>query len=71
MKRRAVRIATAAVFAAAWIGAVSGQTVAPSFSVEQPRLDLGEVKGGTEVVATFVFHNQGAKDVRIIQAKPT
>jgi hypothetical protein len=62
---------TAAILAAASIGMVFGQAGVPTFSVEQPRLDLGEVRGGAEVVATFVFHNNGAQDVRIIKAKPT
>jgi hypothetical protein len=39
--------------------------------VENPRLDLGEVKAGTTAVATFVFHNDGEKDVNIIRAKPS
>ena len=41
------------------------------FRVENPTLDLGTVRAGEEVVATFVFHNETDTDVRIIHAKPT
>lgn len=41
------------------------------FRVEQPKLDLGDVKAGIDVVATFVFHNPGETPVRIIKAKPS
>ncbi len=41
------------------------------FRVEQPKLDLGDIKSGTDAVATFVFHNPGETPVRIIKAKPS
>ena len=41
------------------------------FRVEKERLELGDVKAGTDAVATFVFHNSGEKPVRIIKAKPS
>ena len=50
---------------------VEAQSAEPTFRVENPRLDLGEIKAGTEVVATFVFHNGGPDDVRILRAKPS
>jgi len=43
----------------------------PTFSVENPRIDIGEIKAGSEAVATFVFHNKGETDVKIIKAKPS
>jgi len=43
----------------------------PTFSVENPRIDIGEIKAGSEAVATFVFHNEGETDVKIIKAKPS
>jgi hypothetical protein len=52
--------------------AVAGAQTAPvTFSVEEAQIDLGEVKAGTEAVATFTFVNQGTEDVRIIRAKPS
>jgi len=52
--------------------ATAGAQIAPvTFSAEEDRIDLGEVKAGTEAVATFTFVNQGTEDVRIIRAKPS
>jgi len=39
--------------------------------VENPRIDVGEIKAGSDAVATFVFHNEGPTDVKIIKAKPS
>lgn len=50
---------------------VNAQTDGPTFSVENPRIDIGEIKAGSEAVATFVFHNDGLTDVKIIRAKPS
>ncbi len=55
----------------AMIDGADAQSAEPSFRVENPRLDIGEVKAGTEVVATFVFHNDGPDDVKILKAKPS
>jgi hypothetical protein len=41
------------------------------FRVENQRLNLGRIQSGTEVVATFVFQNEGDTDVHIIRAKPS
>lgn len=41
------------------------------FRVESDRLDLGQVKSGEEIVAVFVFHNDGPNPVRILRAKPS
>jgi hypothetical protein len=38
---------------------------------ETPQIDLGEVMAGTVAVATFVFHNDGDHDVKILRAKPS
>lgn len=51
-----------------WAGAQSGS---PTFSVENTRIDLGKIKAGTVAEATFVFHNNGPDDVKIIKAKPS
>ena len=61
-------IALLAVVAAPWADAQTGPV---TFAVEESRIDLGEIKAGTEAVATFTFRNTGAEDVRIIKAKPS
>jgi len=45
--------------------------VGPLLTVEEPTIDLGEIKAGSDAVATFVFHNKGDVDVRILRAKPS
>ena len=50
---------------------VGAEAVGPTFSVENNRIVLGEIKSGNDAVATFVFHNQGPEDVTIIRAKPS
>ena len=39
--------------------------------IDTPQLDLGEVMAGTAAVGTFVFHNDGDRDVTILRAKPS
>ena len=50
---------------------VDAQSAGPTFSVENSRIDIGEIKSGSDVVATFIFHNEGPSDVKIIKAKPS
>jgi hypothetical protein len=59
----------AVMFAAA--DHVDAQATGPTFSVENPSIDIGEIKAGSEAVATFVFRNDGPTDVKIIKAKPS
>ena len=54
-----------------WAAAAGAQTAPVTFSVEEARIDLGEIKAGTEAVATFTFVNQGTEDVKSIKAKPS
>ena len=61
---------TVLLAAAAALAAVPGYG-GEALRVEQQRLDVGEVKAGTEVVATFVLHNDGAQEVKIVRAKPS
>lgn len=42
-----------------------------SFRVEQANVDIGTIVAGTIGSATFVFHNDGPDDVRILRAKPS
>ena len=41
------------------------------FWVEEADLDLGSVPAGSDAVGTYVFHNDTAKEVKIIKAKPS
>jgi len=72
LMKRAVLIPVVLVVAGiVAVDRVEAQAVGPTFSVETNRIDLGEIKSGSEAVATFVFHNQGPEDVTIIRAKPS
>ena len=77
MKRLVMTLILWTVIAATMVGAATTETPAttetsePVLTVEQPRIDLGEIKAGSDAVATFVFHNSGPNDVKIIRAKPS
>jgi hypothetical protein len=68
MKRSVLTLVVLCVIAVAQAEAQSG---GPTFAVENPRIDIGEIKAGSDAVATFVFHNKGPTDVTIIKAKPS
>ena len=42
-----------------------------TFTVEQERLELGDVRAGATAEAVFRFHNAGDAPVRILRAKPS
>lgn len=75
--QRLWRVAAGASLAALLIvvGVASADTEekpeAPAFRVEKADIVLGTVVAGTDAVATFVFHNDTDKDVKIIKAKPS
>jgi hypothetical protein len=46
-------------------------TCGGALRIESPQLDVGKVMAGSPAVATFVFHNDGDRDVHILQAKPS
>lgn len=78
MRRAVVMVALVVAALVPWRAEVAAETAAVPvnnaavpLTVEQPRINLGDVKSGAEAVATFVFHNQGAADVRILKAKPS
>jgi hypothetical protein len=39
--------------------------------VDQTTIDVGEVFAGRQAIATFVIHNDGDRDIRILRAKPS
>lgn len=63
------------VLSVVWIVAAgqaeSQDDATPALTVEEAKIDLGEIKSGSDAIAVFVFHNSGAEDVRIIRAKPS
>ncbi len=44
---------------------------AKGFWVENASIDLGKIAAGQDAVATFIFHNDTDKEVKIIKAKPS
>ncbi len=71
MKRAVLILMVLTAAMAGAVGRVEATSAAPTFTVENPRIDLGDIKAGSEAVATFVFHNNGPEDVTIIKAKPS
>lgn len=59
------------IIAACWLVLPAAAQTGPTFTAEEPRKDLGEIKAGTVVETTFTFHNDGTEDVRILKAKPS
>ena len=69
---RAVALAAVLFFAfLATAQTTEAQDTRPPFRVEQAELDLGTIVAGSTATATFVFRNDGPKDVHIIRAKPS
>ncbi|HSL18650.1 MAG TPA: hypothetical protein VLB51_12160 [Methylomirabilota bacterium] len=71
MRRQLVTIVVLTAAVAVVAGGAAGQAGGPFLTVEQARIDLGEIRAGADAVATFVFHNSGPADVRILRAKPS
>lgn len=44
---------------------------APILEVENATIDAGEVRPGEVAEGTFVFHNTGDRDVKILRAAPS
>jgi hypothetical protein len=68
---------TVVLFTAVLCGAVGSAAAddataeSTGFRVEEAALDVGDVRAGSQVVGTFIFHNDGDQDVKIIRAKPS
>jgi len=43
----------------------------PSFRVENDTIDVGRVVAGRSASVTYVFHNDGATDIKILRASPS
>jgi hypothetical protein len=71
MKQTVLALALLSVVMVAIVDCVEAQSSGPTFTVENPRINVGEIKAGSDAVATFVFHNEGPADVKIIKAKPS
>ena len=59
-----------AVTAVAAAGAGDEPGVPTALSIENQNLDLGRVFAGATATATFVFHNNGPHDIKILRAAP-
>ena len=70
MKRCVVVCMLTIVVLGAMAVAADAQT-GPTFAAEEARNDLGEIKSGTTVEATFKLVNTGHAEVRILKAKPS
>ncbi len=71
-----IAVVSSAIVTLLAIAAVSSNSKMPDgqesgFRVENAKLDVGEIKGGQDAVATFIFHNNGTEPVKIIKAKPS
>jgi len=66
-------VAASAVVLAASLFVTEATTadLAPTFRVESASLEVGPVTAGSTAAATFVFHNEGDRDVRILRAAPS
>lgn len=74
MKYRWVALAVVLILTMSSVGAAQtelAEEVSKGFWVEKTHIDLDPVSAGTDAVATFVFHNDTAKEVKIIKAKPS
>lgn len=51
--------------------AAATEVAPPTFWVDSTQLDVGSVAAGKTAAATFVFHNDGDRAVRILRAAPS
>ena len=51
--------------------AAADEIAPPTFWVDSTQLDVGSVAAGKTADATFVFHNDGDRPVRILRAAPS
>ena len=72
MAKRFIIASVVAGLLVIWLaGTLSADEESRGFWVEEPKLDMGKVTAGTDVLGTFVFHNDSDADVKIIRAKPS
>ena len=61
----------ALIFVTAAVAVAANDNVKPSLWVENDSIDLGRVIAGRTASATYVFHNDGPTEVKILRAAPT
>lgn len=71
LKRTKDAVMLIAVLTAAVLTTSAGGAERATFWVENDSIDLGRVAAGRDATATFVFHNDGETEVRIIKAAPS
>ena len=71
LKRTMNAVMLIAALTAVALTTSAGETERATFWVENDSIDLGRVAAGRDTTATFVFHNNGETEVRIIKAAPS
>jgi hypothetical protein len=71
LKRTMDAVMLIAALTVAVLTTSAGETERATFWVENDSIDLGRVVAGRDATATFVFHNDGETEVRIIKAAPS
>ncbi len=66
-----IRRSIALVWLLAAVTVAADDNIRPSFWVEDDTIDLGSVIAGRTASATYVFHNDGPTEVKILRAAPT
>ena len=59
------------IFAATAVTVAGDERVKSSLWVENDSIDLGSVIAGRPASATYIFHNDGPTEVKILRATPT
>ena len=59
------------IFAATAVTVAGDEGVKPSLWVEKDSIDIGSVIAGRTASATYIFHNDGPTEVKILRATPT
>ena len=70
-RRAVLGIMLAGSFAAIPAIGVAAETSRRVVRVDNGRLDLGDVKAGAEGLGTFIIHNDGDSEMRVLHAKPS
>ena len=71
LKRTMDAVMLIAALTAVVLTTSAGEPERATFWVENDSIDLGRVAAGRDATATFVFHNDGETEVRIIKATPS
>ena len=59
------------LFAAAAVTVAADENAKPSLWVENETINVGRVVAGRTASATFIFHNDGPTEIKILHAAPS